>query len=172
MTTQRTYSIHGHPLAGPGCLVEPKHRETDSKRLFVARLESVCVGLDISERNMMLARNRIHTRNGRSSPLLVYIDILALVYILHALAMCCVVIIFTLYRILNRTSRSAALPCPALPCPEHGCRRCRHPCGALAVRVCSVFPCKLRHSELASYKRHSEPLRPQRQPLQLLAGVC
>ena len=32
--------------------------------------------------------------------------------------MCCVVAVFTLYRILNRTSRSAALPYP-----EHGCRR-------------------------------------------------
>ena len=30
------------------------------------------------------ARNRIHARNGRSSPLLVYIDLLALLYLLHA----------------------------------------------------------------------------------------
>ena len=29
----------GHPLAGPGCLVEPTRQETHSKRLFVARLE-------------------------------------------------------------------------------------------------------------------------------------
>ena len=41
--------------------------------------------------------------------------------------MCCVVTVFTLYRILNQTSRSAALPYP-----EYGCRRMpapmRSPC--------------------------------------------
>ena len=43
--------------------------------------------------------------------------------------MCCVVTVFTLYRIVNRTSRSAAMPYP-----EYGCRRiCRHPCGALVM---------------------------------------
>ena len=43
--------------------------------------------------------------------------------------MCCVVTVFILYRILNRTSRSAALPYP-----EHGCWRMpaplRSPCSA------------------------------------------
>ena len=52
--------------------------------------------------------------------LLVYIDLLALVYIIHVKTMCCVVTFFTLYRILNRTSPSAALH--ALPQLEHGCR--------------------------------------------------
>ena len=97
---------------------------------------SVCVGSDLSDRNIYEARNRIHARNGVteettevvSSPLLVYINLLALLYVLHAWTMCCVVTVFTLYRILNRTSRSASLPYP-----EHGCRRCRHPCGALVI---------------------------------------
>ena len=57
-----------------------------------------------------------------SSPLSVYTDLLAFLYLLHAytvnINMCCVVTVFTLHRILNRTSRSAALPYP-----EHGCRR-------------------------------------------------
>ena len=58
--TQRTCRIHGHPLAGPECLVESKHLETHSKRLFVARLEG----------QSAWARNQMHARNGRSSPLL------------------------------------------------------------------------------------------------------
>ena len=54
---------------------------------------SVCVGSDVSDWNIYdEARNRIHARNGEteettevvSSPLLVYIDFLALLYILHA----------------------------------------------------------------------------------------
>ena len=53
-----------------------------------------------------------------SSSLLVYADLLALLDLLHAYNMCCVVTVFTLYRILNRTSRSGTLPYP-----EHGCRR-------------------------------------------------
>ena len=27
------YEIHGHPLAGPGCLVEPKHQETRTRNV-------------------------------------------------------------------------------------------------------------------------------------------
>ena len=50
-----------------------------------------------------------------SSPLLVHIDFLALLYILRTQTMCCVVTVFTLYRIFYRTSRSASLPSP-----EHG----------------------------------------------------
>ena len=71
-----TYSIHGHPLAGSGCLVESKHQETQSKRLFVARLE----------RQNMMKLGIGFTREAAelSSPLLVYIDLLALLYILHA----------------------------------------------------------------------------------------
>ena len=51
-----------------------------------------------------------------SSPLLVYIDLLALLYLLHAYTMCCVVTDFILHGILNRTSQSAALlyPCGVL----------------------------------------------------------
>ena len=54
---------------------------------------SVCVGSDLSDRNIYdEARNRIHARNGEteettaevSSPLLVYINLLALLYVLHA----------------------------------------------------------------------------------------
>ena len=57
------------------------------------------------------ARNRIHARNSRSSPLLVYIDLLALLCILHASTMCCVVTVFTLSNIESNKSKS----CPALP---------------------------------------------------------
>ena len=53
-----------------------------------------------------------------TSPLLVYIGLLALLNLLHVYTLCCVVTVFTLYRILNRKSRSTALPYP-----EHGCRR-------------------------------------------------
>ena len=56
VATLRKCRIHGHPLAGPGCLVESKHVETHSKRLFVARLDG----------QSAWARNRIHERNGRS----------------------------------------------------------------------------------------------------------
>ena len=78
----------GHPSAGPGCLVESKRQETHSKRLFVAKLE----GQSVSDRNIYEARNRIHARNGEteettevvSSPLLVDINLLALLYVLHA----------------------------------------------------------------------------------------
>ena len=67
------------------------------------------------------ARNRIHARNGEmeetteqvSGPLLVYTNLLAFLYVLHAYTMWCVVTAFTLYQILNRTSRSAAL-CPTM----------------------------------------------------------
>ena len=52
-----------------------------------------------------------------NSALLVYTDLLALLYLLYAYTMCCVVTFFSLYRVLNRTSRSVALPFP-----EHGCR--------------------------------------------------
>ena len=54
---------------------------------------SVRVGSDLSDRNIYdEARNRIHARNGEtketteevSSPLLVYIYLLALLYVLHA----------------------------------------------------------------------------------------
>ena len=44
--------------------------------------------------------------------------------------MCCVVTIFTLYRLLNRTSRSSALPDP-----EHGCRRMPAPARSLCITV-------------------------------------
>ena len=88
----------GHPSAGPGCLVESKRQEMRSKRLFVARLHrgSVCVGSDLSDRDKYLyfdeARKWIHARNGETeettgvvrSPLLVYINLLALLYALHA----------------------------------------------------------------------------------------
>ena len=89
--------IFGRPSAGPGCLVESKSQETYSKRLFVARLEGqsawarriypieICRLYDES-------RNRIHARKGEieettevvSSPLLVHIKLLVLVYALHA----------------------------------------------------------------------------------------
>ena len=52
------------------------------------------------------ARNRIHARNGEteettevlilSSPLLVYINLVALLCVLHAQTTCCVVTVFTL----------------------------------------------------------------------------
>ena len=71
-----------HPLAGPGCLVEPKRQETHSKRLFVARLEgqSAWARIHPIEIYMTEARNRIRGINGEteetteevSSPLLVY----------------------------------------------------------------------------------------------------
>ena len=48
----------------------------------------VCVG-SIYPMKYYEARNRIHARNGRSRPLLVCIDLLALLYILHAYTMCC-----------------------------------------------------------------------------------
>ena len=89
----------GHPSAGPGCLVESKRQERHSKRLIVARLEGqsawariypieiykICTWYDE-------ARNRIHAKNGETeettevlcSLLLVYINILALLYVLHA----------------------------------------------------------------------------------------
>ena len=61
-------------------------------------------------------------KKRQSSPLLVYIDLLALLYILHAETTCSVV------TVLNRTSRLSS----ALPYPEHGCRRMpattRSPC--------------------------------------------
>ena len=41
--------------------------------------------------------------------------------------MCCAVTVLTRYRILNRTSRSAALPYPE--------QYRRHPCGALAQSI-------------------------------------
>ena len=53
---EKTPHIIGRPLAGPGCLVESKHVETHSKRLFVARLDSQSVW----------ARDQIHARNGGS----------------------------------------------------------------------------------------------------------
>ena len=54
---------------------------------------SVCVGLDLSDRNMYdEPRNRFHARNGETeettekvrSPVLIYINLLALLYVLHA----------------------------------------------------------------------------------------
>ena len=81
---------------------------------------SACVGSDLSYRNSMKFGIGFTQETAEvSSPLLVYIDLLALLYLLHAYTMCCVVTFFALYRILNRASRSAALPYP-----EHGCRRC------------------------------------------------
>ena len=82
----------GDPLAGPGCLVESKRQETHSKRLFVARLEGQSAWARIYPIETYEARNRIHARNGEaeettqevSSSLLVYINLLALRYILHA----------------------------------------------------------------------------------------
>ena len=83
----------GHPLAGPGCLVESKCQETHSKRLFVAGLEGQSAWGRIYPIEIYEARNRIHARNGDteetteevSSPLLlVYTNLLALLYILHA----------------------------------------------------------------------------------------
>ena len=78
------------------------------------------MGSDLSYRNIFEARNRIHARNGEteettevvsSSPLLVYINILALLYVLHAKTMCCVVKVFTLSNIESNKSKC----CPALP---------------------------------------------------------
>ena len=56
-----------------------------SKRVFEARLEGQSAyGLGYIRSKHDEARNRIHARNGTSSPLLVYIDLLALLYILQA----------------------------------------------------------------------------------------
>ena len=82
---------------------------------------SVCVGSALSYRNFMMKFGIGFTQETAeevSSPLLAYIDLLALPYLLQAYTMCCVVTVCSLYRILNRTSRSAALPYP-------------EPCGAL-----------------------------------------
>ena len=46
--------------------------------------------------------------------MLVYIDLLALPYILQAQRMCCVVTVFTLYQISNNKSIESKC-CPALP---------------------------------------------------------
>ena len=62
---RRAGSIHGHPLAGPGCLVESKHQKAHSKRLFVARLEGQSAWAPIYPIAYDEARNRIHPRNGR-----------------------------------------------------------------------------------------------------------
>ena len=85
VATYRTCSIHGHPLAGPGCLVESEHQETHSKRLFVA-IDLRGVGFIRSKYDEDW--NRIHARNGRSSPLLVYIDLLALFFLPHTRRPC------------------------------------------------------------------------------------
>ena len=79
---------------------------------------SVCMGSDLSYRNMMKFGIGFTQKTAEvSNPLLVYIDLLALLYLLHAYTMCCVVTVFTLYRMLNRASRSAALPYPERPAP-------------------------------------------------------
>ena len=78
VATQRQCRIHDHPLSGPGCLVEPK--QTHSKRLFVATLEGQSAWV----------RNRIHEKTAEevSNPLLVYIDLLALLYIFYTRRLC------------------------------------------------------------------------------------
>ena len=90
------------------------------------------MGSDLSYRNIMLKFGIGFTQETAevSSPFLVYIDLLALLYLLHACIMCCVVTVLALYRILNRTSRSAFLPYP-----EHGCRRMPAPTRSLCTRV-------------------------------------
>ena len=58
---------YSHPLDGPGCLVESKHQEMHSKRLFLARQggqSAWALGFIRSEYDE--ARNRIHARNGKS----------------------------------------------------------------------------------------------------------
>ena len=89
--------IFGRPSAGPGCLVESISQEAHSKRLFVARLEGQSAWarriypIEIC-RLYDEARNRIHARKGEteettevvSSPPLVNIKLLALVYVLLA----------------------------------------------------------------------------------------
>ena len=89
---QKTF---GHPSAGLGCLIESKRQETHSKRLSVARLEGQSAWARIYPIEIHIydeVRNRIRAKNGEteetteviSSPLLVYIDLLALLYVLHA----------------------------------------------------------------------------------------
>ena len=82
-------------------------RDAHSKRLFVARLEGQSAWawvypIEIYDKK---TRNQIHARTGETeettvrvvrSPLLVYIDLLALLYVLHAQTLCCVVKVFTL----------------------------------------------------------------------------
>ena len=77
------------------------------------------MGSDLSDQNIYdEARNRIHARNGEreetteelSNPLLVYINILALLFVLHAYTMCCVVTVFSLSNIESNKSKC----CPAL----------------------------------------------------------
>ena len=69
-------------------MVKLKHQETHSKRLFEARLEGrvgLCVGLGLSDLNMMeLGIGFTQDTAAVSSPLLVYFDLVALLYILQA----------------------------------------------------------------------------------------
>ena len=82
----------GHPSAGRGRLVESKRQETHSKRLFVAKLEGQSAWTRIFPMKIYdEGRNRIHAikieteepTEEVSSPLLVYINLLALIYVLH-----------------------------------------------------------------------------------------
>ena len=84
----------GHPSACSECLVESKRKKNALETSLRGPTEgSVCVGSDLSDRNIYdEARNRIHARNGEpeettevvSSLLLVYINLLALLYVLHS----------------------------------------------------------------------------------------
>ena len=68
--------------------------------------------MSLSDRNMMkLGIGFTQETAEVSSPLLVYIDLLALLYILHASTMCCVVTVFILSNIELNKSKC----CPALP---------------------------------------------------------
>ena len=83
----------GHPSAGPGCLVESKRQETHSKRLFVARLKGQSAWARIYSIKVYMMKlvigftqetKRKETTEEVSNPLLVYINLLALLYVLHA----------------------------------------------------------------------------------------
>ena len=70
------------------------------------------MGSDLSYRSIMMKFGIGVTQETAqvSSPLLVYIDLLALLYLLHGYTMCCVVTIFTLSDIESNMSKC----CPAL----------------------------------------------------------
>ena len=84
----------GHPSACSECLVESKRKKNALETSLRGQTRgSACMDSDLSDRSIYdKAWSRIHARNGEmkgtteevSSPLFVYINLLALLYVLHA----------------------------------------------------------------------------------------
>ena len=100
------------PLLALNAWLGPNIKKRTQSSLRGQTRGSVCVGSDLSHRNVIKFGIGITQGTAEvSDPLLVYIDFLALLYLLHAYTMYCVVTVSTLSDIESNTLKY----CPALP---------------------------------------------------------